>query len=63
MTIRRLSLALVFLLGSTLVSASGQVPQHEKIHFDANKSFELIRTKRNEYPAASWALPIVSNTT
>ena len=44
MILRRLSLALVLLAGSALVSASGQVPQQEKIHFDANKSFQLKGT-------------------
>ncbi|HKA22841.1 MAG TPA: hypothetical protein VKN18_31510 [Blastocatellia bacterium] len=44
MTTKSCSLAIVFLLGSALVSASGQVPQQEKNHFDANKSFQLKGT-------------------
>jgi len=42
--IRRFSLALVFLLGSAVLSANGQVPQQEKIHFDAHQAFQLKGT-------------------
>jgi len=41
MIARKFSLAIVFLLGAAFVSASGQVPQQEKIHFDVNKTFQL----------------------
>src|SRR5262245_48886370 len=44
MTIRKCSLALVFLLDTALFSANGQVPQQEKIHFDAHKTCQLKGT-------------------
>jgi len=44
MTLRKFSLALVFLMSVSVVSAIAQVPQQEKIHFDAITPFELKGT-------------------
>ena len=41
MTLRRFSLAIVFLMSATFVTAFAQVPQQEKIHFTASTPFEL----------------------
>lgn len=41
MTLRRFSLALVFLMSAAFVTAVGQVPQQEKIHFTVSSSFEI----------------------
>ena len=41
MTLRRFSLALVFLMSAAFVPAAAQVPQQEKIHFTATSPFEL----------------------
>ena len=41
MTLRRFSLALVFLMSIAFVPSAAQVPQQEKIHFTASGPFEL----------------------
>lgn len=44
MTLRRVSLSLVLLIGAAVVQAVAQVPQQEKIHFTAAAPFELKGT-------------------
>lgn len=44
MTLRKISLALVFVLGVAFVPAFAQVPQQEKIHFAVSTPFELKGT-------------------
>jgi hypothetical protein len=44
MTLRRITFTLAFLMGMTIVPVIAQVPQQEKIHFDASTPFELKGT-------------------